>query len=100
MVDDFKHYFMHITFDQIPRLNNKEADTMATIASLLQIPEQQSRYEFLVEQLFSPAYDHSESHVIYALTGSDSLLYGPIYDYLKNNILPIDQSHNQKCNFI
>lgn len=73
---------------------------MATIASLLQILEQQSRYEFLVEQLFSPTYDHSKSHVIYALTGSDSPLYGPIYDYLKHNILPIDQSRNQKCNFI
>lgn len=35
MVDDFKQYFVHITFEQIPRLNNKAADAMAAIASLL-----------------------------------------------------------------
>lgn len=78
MVDDFKQYFVHITFDQIPRLDNKAADAMSTIASLLQILEQQSHYEFLVEKLFSPTYDNYASHIIYALTSSKSPLYGII----------------------
>lgn len=38
MVDDFKHYFVHITFEQIPSLDNRVANAMATIISLLQIP--------------------------------------------------------------
>lgn len=35
MVDDFKKYFVEITFEQIPRNDNKAADAMATLASLL-----------------------------------------------------------------
>lgn len=83
MVDDFKQYFVHITFEKIPRLDNRVANAMTTIASLLQIPNKQIHYDFLVERLFSPAYDNSASQVIYVLTGSNSPLYGTIYDYLK-----------------
>ena len=35
MVDDLKKYFAHITFQQVPRADNKAADAMATLASLL-----------------------------------------------------------------
>lgn len=42
MVDDFKKYFVHITYEQIPILGNRVVDAMATIASLLQIPDKQS----------------------------------------------------------
>lgn len=35
MVDDFNKYFMDIKFEQIPRLDNKVADAMETITSLL-----------------------------------------------------------------
>ncbi|XP_059071335.1 uncharacterized protein LOC131865675 [Cryptomeria japonica] len=61
MVDDFKKYFANITFKKIPKLDNKAANAMATIASLLQMPTKKGHYEFLVEQLLSPAYDNSES---------------------------------------
>lgn len=94
MVDDFKKYFVHITFEYIPRLDNRVADVMATNASLLQIPDRQNYYEFLVEQLFSLAYDNSKSQVIYTLDSSDSPLYGKIYTYLKDNTLLRDLSHN------
>lgn len=100
MVDDFKQYFVHITFEQIPGLDNRVVDAMATITSLLQIPDKQSHYEFLVDQLFSLVYDNSAFQLIYALTGLDSPLYGTIYDYLKRNTLPLDPSHNQKRSFI
>lgn len=36
MVDDIKKYFVEITFQQIPRNDNKAVDAMATLASLLQ----------------------------------------------------------------
>lgn len=85
MVDDFMKYFVNITFEQIQRLKKKVADTMATIASLLEIPERHNHYEFLVEQLFSLAYDNLDSQVICHLVGSESLRYGKIYTYLKDN---------------
>ena len=43
--------FAHITFQQVPRADNKAADAMATLASLLQMPENDLRHEFLVEML-------------------------------------------------
>ena len=39
MIDDFKNYFVDIQFTQIPRSDNKAVDAMATIASLVQLPE-------------------------------------------------------------
>ena len=56
MVDDLKKYFAHITFQQVPRANNKVADVMATLASLLQMPENDLRHEFLVDMLHYLAY--------------------------------------------
>lgn len=92
MVDNFKKYFVTIKFSQISRIDNKAANAMATIASMLQLSENQRRYKFLVEQLFSPTYDNPESYIICNLTSSNSPLYGKIYSYLKNDILPLDLS--------
>ena len=39
MLDDMKKYFSHITFQQVPQENNKAIDAMATLASLLQMLE-------------------------------------------------------------
>lgn len=39
MVDDLQKYFAHVTFQQIPQVDNKAADAMATLASMLQMPE-------------------------------------------------------------
>lgn len=38
MIDDFKQYFTTITFEKIPRVNNKVVDAMMTIRSLLDMP--------------------------------------------------------------
>jgi ribonuclease HI len=100
MIDDFKKYFVEIKFEQIPRINNKAADAMATIASLLQIPDKRCHYEFMVEQVFTPSYDDPESQVISHLTGSNVSPYEIIYAYLRDNTLPHDLSCNQKCNII
>lgn len=100
MVDDFKKYFVGINFEKIPRLDNKAIDAMVTIASLLQRLEQQTHYEFLVEQLFSPTYDNLNTQVIFHLVAYESPTYGKSYTYLKDNTLPPDLSRNQKWNLI
>lgn len=69
---------------------------MATIASLLQTQENQDHYEFLVEELFHPAYHCPDSQTICHLVGPDSSCYGQIYTYLKDDTLPLDLSKNQK----
>jgi len=100
MVDDFKEYFVNISFEQIRHIKNKAADAMVTTASLLEIPENESRYEFLVETVMQPAYDLPETHSICLLVRFDSPWYGKIYTYLKDNTLPPDLSSNQCWTFI
>ena len=39
MVDTLKACFVHINFEKITRDKNKAIDAMATLASLLQLPE-------------------------------------------------------------
>lgn len=100
IVDDFKKYFVSIHFEQVPLLKNKAVDAMATIASLLEIPEKHERYKFLVEQLYTPAYEDPQSQLICHVTGPDSPIHGDIDTYLKSNTLPSNLSNNQKRTFI
>lgn len=60
---------------------------MATLASLLQLDQHESRFEFLVEELHYPIDDSQERHVIYTLFGHESSLYGAIYSYLHDDII-------------
>ena len=88
MVDDLKKYFAHITFQQVPRADNKAADAMATLASLLQMPENDLRHEFLVDTLHYPAYDTPKTRMICSIVGHDSSRYHHIYSYLRDQIIP------------
>ena len=72
MVDSLRHYFTFVSFQQIPRVENKETNAMDTLASLLQWEQHESRFEFLVEELHHPIYDSKESHVICTHVGHES----------------------------
>lgn len=71
---------------------------MATIASLLKIPNNFFFYEFMVEQLFTPACDDPNYQVISHLTEAYTSIYEKIYDYLRDNILPLDLYWKKKWN--
>ena len=60
---------------------------MDTLASLLQLEQHESRFEFLVEELHHPIYDSQESHVICTLVGHETSHYGAIYSYLYDSII-------------
>lgn len=49
MVEEFKQYFSHITFEKIPRQQNKAVDVMAIVGSLLDMPNNEPQFEFMVE---------------------------------------------------
>ena len=87
MVDDMKQYFSHITFQQVPQADNKATDVMATLASLLQMPENDLRHEFLVDTLHYPTYDALETRMICSIVGQDSSHYHHIYSYLCDQII-------------
>lgn len=87
MVDDLKKYFSHITFQQVPQANNKVADAMATLASFLQMPENDLRHEFLVEKLLYPTYNTPKYLKIFSIVGYDSSHYHHIYSYLHDQII-------------
>ena len=60
---------------------------MATIGSLLKIPQEATQYEFLVEQLHHPTYENEDLTCICVLVGPQSSLYHEIHTYLKNGII-------------
>ena len=70
MVDSLRLYFTFVSFQQIPQEEYKIVDAMDTHASLLQLEQHESIFEFLVEELHHPIYDSKESHVIFTLVGS------------------------------
>ena len=100
MVDTLKAYFVHITFEPIPREKNKAIDAMATLASLLQLWEQHEWYEFLVEEVVQPMFTQPNSFVVFHLNAPNSLWYNPIITYLRDSTIPSNPSCNQRHNFI
>jgi len=100
MVDDFKDYFDNIHFEQIPRLNNKAADAMATIRSLVDMKKDNKKCEFLITELPIPAYDVPQSKLVCEVIGPLSPWYQETYLYLHDNILPPNLSTSQRKSFI
>lgn len=84
LIDALRNYFTFVTFQQIPRAENKVADSMATLASILQLQEHESPFEFMVEELRQPAYDSSDNQVICIVVGHDSSRYAVIFSYLRD----------------
>lgn len=72
---------------------------MATIASLIDLPPNETCYEFLVDNLLVPSYEITPTEMIGAVS-HESQLYGSIFIYLHDNILPPDLSNNQRRTFI
>ena len=82
MEDFLKSKFVTISFCQLPRIHNRQADAMATIASMIDMPQNVERCEFLVEQLFIPAFELPQFEFVCELVGPNSPWYQDIYDYL------------------
>ena len=100
LVENLKESFIDITFEQIQRTNNRVADAMATIASLLDIPNNVPKFEFLVKQLLVLAYDIPDSKMVCDIVGPDSPWYKEIYDYLHAEVIPTGLSNNQHRTFL
>ena len=75
MVDFLKSKFITIYFHQIPRIHNKKADTMATITSMIDMPQNLEHSKFLVEQLLIPSFELSQSEFVCELVGPNSPQY-------------------------
>lgn len=73
---------------------------MATLASILQLEEHESCFEFLVEELHHPTYDSLNDHSIYTMVGHESSRYSSIFSYLCDHILPKNIMSNEKCQLI
>lgn len=99
MVDDLKQHFTKIDFEQIPREQNRAADAMATIASLIDLPLNETLYKFLVDNLLVPSYEITPTKII-CVVGPESQLHGSIFTYLRDNTCPLDLSNNQRRTFI
>ena len=100
IVEDLRQHFIEIMFQQIPRANNKAADVMATIASMISMPEYSPKCEFLIENLFTPAYEKTDSKLVCDIFGPESPWYTDIFAYLCHKTIPIALTPNQRKTFI
>ena len=73
---------------------------MATIGSLLEIPQEATQYEFLVEQLLTPTYANDDSNRVCFLVGPQSPWYHEIYAYLNDGIISPHLTRTQRQNLI
>lgn len=100
LAEDLKEYFLDISFEQIPRVNNRAANTMATIGSLLDIQKNIAKHEFLVEQLLIPSFEVPESEWVCEIVGLSDPWYRDIFAYLKHGILLDNITSNLKRTFV
>ena len=73
---------------------------MATLASLLQMPKNDFKHEFLVDTLHYPAYNSPDSRMICSVIGHDSSRYHHLYSYLCDQIILDTFSQNERCHLI
>ena len=73
---------------------------MATIASMISMPEYSPKYEFLVENHFLPTYEKTNSKLVCEIFGLESPWYIDIFAYLCHETIPITFTPNQTKTFI
>ena len=73
---------------------------MATISSMIAMPEYSPKCEFLVENLFAPAYEKIDSKMVCEIVGPESPWYANIFTYLHHKTIPIALIPNQSKTFI
>lgn len=78
LVDDFKKYLPTIVFEQIPRKIKRVVDVMATIDSLIDMPQNTTHCEFLVDNILVFVYEITPFELI-CVIGPDSPLYDDIF---------------------
>ena len=73
---------------------------MATIASMIAMPDYSPKFEFLVESLFIPTYEQPKLELVCEIVGPESPWYSNIFSYLHHKMIPIALSMNQSKTFI
>ena len=73
---------------------------MATIASMISMPEYSPKCDFFVENLFTPSYEKSDSELVCEIVDPESPWYADIFAYLHHKTIPIDLTPNQRKTFI
>lgn len=100
LVEDLKEYLFEISFEKIPRVNNRLVDTMETIGSFLDIPKNILKHEFLVEKLLIPSFKVPKCKWVCKIISHGDLWYHDIFSYLKHGILLKNITPNLKRTFI
>lgn len=100
MEDFLKSKFVAISFCQISRIHNRQANAMATITSMINKPQNVECCEFLIKQLLILAFELSQFEFMCELVGPNSPQYKDIYNYLHAQILPPNLSKNEHRAFI
>ena len=73
---------------------------MATIASMIAMTEYSPKCEFLIENIFTPTYEQTDSDLVCEIVGPESPWYADIFAYLRHKTIPLALTPNQSKTFI
>ncbi|XP_043697293.1 uncharacterized protein LOC122648098 [Telopea speciosissima] len=71
--------FEEITFEYLPRVNNRFADALATLASMVECSSNTQIQPFLVDKRCEPAYEES----VNVLIADGKVWFTPIVDFIR-----------------
>ncbi|XP_043725721.1 uncharacterized protein LOC122672292 [Telopea speciosissima] len=71
--------FEEITFEYLPRVNNKFADALATLASMVECSSDAQIRQFMADKRCEPAYEES----VNVLTVDGKIWFTPIIDFIR-----------------
>ncbi|XP_057849976.1 uncharacterized protein LOC131060672 [Cryptomeria japonica] len=100
LVEEFKQHFTNVAFEQIPRIQNRATNAMAMVGYLLNMPNNGTQFEFIVEQLMVPTYEIPSSEYVCMIVEPESLGYREVYAYLHDQYMSLDLSRNQRKTLI
>lgn len=73
---------------------------MAIIVSMISMLKYSPKCEFLVENIFTLAYEQTDSKLVYEIVGPKSSWYADIFTYLRHKTNPIAFNPNKSKTFI
>ncbi|XP_043700026.1 uncharacterized protein LOC122650698 [Telopea speciosissima] len=84
--------FNEITFEYLPRDNNRCANALATLASMVECTPDAQVHPFLVERRNGPEYEES----VKALTTNGRSWSAPITDFIRERKYPLNSTANEQ----
>lgn len=89
-------HFESYTIENIPRKDNRHANAMASVTSLVSLKDSSTYFTFTVHTLTKPSIDETMKEVLVTNIEVSSEWYSLIFNYLKEGTFPKSTTKNTR----